>query len=120
MDAITDVIESLKYKSKEIDLGEYKETKEFKKAKQSNSWSKLERELYEKIGQREVVTDAMSLKEAEGCLMGDGYHVGGVVYSTIGQACRRIVGGSTRCYDAFKIDGVSIIDKMKEHNIEVI
>jgi hypothetical protein len=120
VDAVTDIIENLKYKSKEIDLGEYKETKEFKKAKQSNSWSKLERELYEKIGEREVVTDAMSLKEASGVLKEDGYYVNDVRYSTIGQACRRIVGGSTRCYDAFKIDGVSIIDKMKEHNIEVI
>ncbi len=120
VDAITDVIENLKFISTEIDLGEYKNDREFKKAKQSNSWSKLERELYQKIGECKVVTDTLSLRDASGVLQADGYYVNGVGYNTLGQACRKIAGQSTRCYEAFKIDGISVIDKMRENGIEVI
>lgn len=120
VDAITDIIENLKFISTEIDLGEYKNDKEFKKARQSNSWSKLERELYQKIGECKVVTDTLSLRDASGILQADGYYVNGMVYNTLGQACRKIAGQSTRCYEAFKIDGISVIDKMKENGIEVI
>lgn len=120
VDAITDIIENLKFISTEIDLGEYKNDREFKKARQSNSWSKLERELYQKIGECKVVTDTVSLRDASGILQTDGYYVNGTVYNTLGQACRKIAGQSTRCYEAFKIDGISVIDKMKENGIEVI
>jgi len=121
VDAITCLIDNLKYESSEIDLGTYTNNEEVKKARQSNSWAKLERELYEKIGEVELTIDTWKrFKPAEGTLKEDGYYVDGQQYSTIAKACRCIVGNSSYCYKAFKINGRAIAEVMKENNIDVV
>tara|TARA_R110002167_G_C12413779_1_gene628186 strand:- start:56 stop:697 length:642 start_codon:yes stop_codon:yes gene_type:complete len=121
VDAITCLIDTLKYESSEIDLGTYTNNEEVKKARQSNSWAKLERELYEKIGEVELTIDTWKrFKPAEGTLKEDGYYVDGQQYSTIAKACRCIVGNSSYCYKAFKINGRAIAEVMKENNIDVV
>ena len=121
VDAITCLIDNLKYESSEIDLGTYTNNEEVKKARQSNSWAKLERELYEKIGEVELTIDTWkSFKPAEGTLKEDGYYVDDQQYSTIAKACRCIVGNSSYCYKAFKINGRAIAEVMKENNIDVV
>lgn len=121
VDAVTDIIDSLKYESNEIDLGNYTEIKEVKKARQSNSWAKLERELYDKIGETELTIDTWKrFKPVEGTLKEDGYYVDGVRYNTIAKACRDLVGNSSYCYIAFKINGKNITEVMKENGIDVI
>ena len=121
VDAITCLIDNLKYESSEIDLGTYTNNEEVKKARQSNSWAKLERELYEKIGEVELTIDTWKrFKPAEGTLKEDGYYVDGHQYSTIAKACRCIVGNSSYCYKAFKINGKAIAEVMKENNIDVV
>jgi len=121
VDAITCLIDNLKYESSEIDLGTYTNNEEVKKARQSNSWAKLERELYEKIGEVELTIDTWKrFKPAEGILKEDGYYVDGQQYSTIAKACRCIVGNSSYCYKAFKINGRAIAEVMKENNIDVV
>lgn len=120
VDGVSDIISNLKYESKVIQLDDkYKEDKQFNEVKKNNSWYNLERKLYEKVGDVEF-NSTTHLREAAGELLKDGYYVDGVRYKTLGQACRKIVGGSTRCYEAFKIDGVSIIDKMRENGIDVV
>ncbi len=121
VDAITCLIDNLKYESSEIDLGTYTNNEEVKKARQSNSWAKLERELYGKIGEVELTIDTWKrFKPAEGTLKEDGYYVDGQQYSTIAKACRCIVGNSSYCYKAFKINGRAIAEVMKENNIDVV
>jgi hypothetical protein len=121
VDAITCLIDNLKYESSEIDLGTYTNNEEVKKARQSNSWAKLERELYEKIGEVELTIDTWkSFKPAEGTLKEDGYYVDDQQYSTIAKACRCIVGNSSYCYNAFKINGRAIAEVMKENGIDVV
>lgn len=121
VDAITCLIDNLKYESSEIDLGTYTNNEEVKKARQSNSWAKLERELYEKIGEVELTIDTWKrFKPAEGTLKEDGYYVDGQQYSTIAKACRCIVGNSSYCYKAFKINGKAITEVMKENDIDVV
>jgi len=121
VDAITALIEHLKHESAEIDLGTYTNEEEFKKAKQSNSWAKLERELYEKIGESSLTVDTWnSFKPVEGVLKEDGYYVDGQKYNTIAKACRCIVGTSNFCYKAFLINGTPIVQVMKDNGLDVI
>jgi len=121
VDAVTSIIDSLKYESCEIDLGTYTNNVEFKKARQSNSWAKLERELYEKIGETKLTIDTWKrFKPVEGTLKEDGYYVDGQQYSTIAKACRCIVGNSSHCYVAFKINDKNITEVMREHNLDVV
>jgi len=121
VDAVTSIIDSLKYESCEIDLGTYTNNVEFKKARQSNSWAKLERELYEKIGETKLTIDTWKrFKPVEGTLKEDGYYVDGQQYSTIAKACRCIVGNSSYCYVAFKINDKNITEVMREHNLYVV
>lgn len=121
VDAVTNLINNLKFESIEIDLGTYTENKEVKKAQQSNSWRKLERELYDKIGETDISVDTWKqFKAVQGTLKEDGYYVNGEPHTTIAKACRSIVGNSSHCYKAFKIDGKSIIEVMKEHGIDVV
>jgi len=121
VDAITALIENLKYESSEIDLGTYTNEVEFKKARQSNSWAKLERELYEKIGETSLTIDTWKrFKPVEGVLKEDGYYVDGQRYNTIAKACRCIIGNSSYCYKAFLSDGKPIVDVMKENGLDVV
>ena len=123
IDGITAIIDELKYKNSILNLElemEYKNDKEFKRAKKSNSWHKLERELHMITGDIELYTTT-HLSNANGVLTEAGYIVDGVKYKTLGQACRKVVGTSTRCYEAFvDSNGYSLADLMRTQGLHIL
>lgn len=123
IDGITAIIDELKYESDVLNLElevEYKDDKEFKRAKKNNSWHKLERELHMITGDVKLSTTT-HLSNANGVLTEEGYIVDGTKYKTLGQACRKVVGTSTRCYDVFEDgNGYSLSDLMKSQGLNIL